>query len=388
MRKIAFVDDEKNVLDGFRRMLRSHRKEWDMHFYLSGSDALSALSKTSFDMVITDMRMPSMTGCELLQKVKDLSPTTHRIVLSGYANDEMILESVHATHQFISKPADKEKIIKTIKRAVCLQKSLHASGLKATIGAIESLPSLPAVYDELMKEISSDEASIERVGEIIEKDMALSSSLLKIVNSAFFSLVRHIESPCQAASVLGLEAIKNLALASVFSKFQKYTGSLQGIEQLNSFAQKVGILAGRIAKGCDMTHRSKDHAQIAGMMVHLGDLVATTFADQIDADTEESHDLPLLGSYLLGIWSMPYPVVEAVRWYRQPALSEIDVLSPLAVVHAAWAMLTLHTQQQDIDLQSDIIDIDYLDAVVGRETVDKWKDIANDFCNNVNSDNA
>ncbi|MEZ5481385.1 MAG: hypothetical protein R3E73_04155 [Porticoccaceae bacterium] len=81
---------------------------------------------------------------------------------------------------------------------------------------------------------------------------------------------------------------------------------------------------------------------------------------------------------------MPFPIVEAVTWHKQPALSSVDVLSPLAVTHAAWAMYTLFSEHQEIDLESEIIDVDYLDRIVGRDIVNKWVAITESFLNTNN----
>lgn len=381
MQVIAFVDDEKDILDGLRRMLRNHRKEWDMHFYASPQDLLQALPEKKFDIIISDMRMPKMTGCELLQKVRKLSPGTLRIVLSGYAHDEMILESVHATHQFISKPAASDKITNAIESCIHLQQSLSDEAIKSLLGSIESLPSLPQIYDELMQEIASDDASIEKIGKIISQDLGLSSVLLKMVNSAFFGLANHIESPIQAVSILGMEAVKNLALSSsVFSSFPAQGKALEEMHQLNQFSQKLGMLAEKIASRSGLPARAKDHAQIAGMMSNLGELVAITYQQEIEKSGQSELDLALIGSYLLGIWAMPFPVVEAVRCHRNPALSKLDQLTPLTVVHAAWAMLTDYAQNNQVTLESEMLDTDYLVKIIGNDVLNEWKNIVENFC--------
>lgn len=71
MKRILFVDDESMVLDGLRRMLRGMRNEWEMEFVASGHDAMEVLAGRQFDVIITDMRMPGMDGCQLLNQVKD-----------------------------------------------------------------------------------------------------------------------------------------------------------------------------------------------------------------------------------------------------------------------------------------------------------------------------
>ncbi|MDX2056641.1 MAG: response regulator, partial [Gemmatimonadales bacterium] len=64
--RLLFVDDEPRILDGLRRMLRDHRETWDMVFVSGGDAALAALDDQPFDVVVSDMKMPGMSGVELL----------------------------------------------------------------------------------------------------------------------------------------------------------------------------------------------------------------------------------------------------------------------------------------------------------------------------------
>jgi YesN/AraC family two-component response regulator len=79
MRRILFVDDEPRILDGLKRMLHSMRREWEMVFALSGQQALDLLGSGSFNVIISDMRMPGMDGHQLLEKVRQAHPQVVRI---------------------------------------------------------------------------------------------------------------------------------------------------------------------------------------------------------------------------------------------------------------------------------------------------------------------
>ncbi|MBC8317540.1 MAG: response regulator [Desulfobulbaceae bacterium] len=116
-KRILFVDDEPNILVGLRRMLRSLRKEIDMEFAESGKEALQVMSKASFDVVVSDMRMPGMDGAELLTEVRRLYPDTIRIILSGYAAAEAIMRTETIVHQFLHKPCEPQNIKDTLLRS-------------------------------------------------------------------------------------------------------------------------------------------------------------------------------------------------------------------------------------------------------------------------------
>lgn len=117
------------------------------------------------------------------------------------------------------------------------------------------------------------------------------------------------------------------------------------------------------------------------MMSGLGELIALSY----DKNLPEEHDLlkdpPLVGSYLLGIWSLPFPIIEAVRWHRRPAASGVLELTPLSVVHAAWAMLSSYSDEEGVQLASENLDLNFLLQTAGRNTLDAWRAIAEDFCN-------
>src|SRR5687768_14425373 len=91
---ILFVDDDPLVLQGLQRMLRPMRNEWAMTFIESGAKALQLLQGDSFDVIVSDMRMPAMNGAQLLSEVKNRHPRTVRLILSGHADKDLILQCI------------------------------------------------------------------------------------------------------------------------------------------------------------------------------------------------------------------------------------------------------------------------------------------------------
>lgn len=106
MKRVLFVDDESNVLQGLQRMLRPQRCLWDMVFCDSGEEALRRLSEASFDVLVSDMRMPGMNGAQLLAESQMRFPRVARLILSGQADQESLDSLVGVTHRFLSKPCD------------------------------------------------------------------------------------------------------------------------------------------------------------------------------------------------------------------------------------------------------------------------------------------
>ena len=104
--RILLVDDEASVVDELRRSLRELRNDWTIDAALSGADALLAMDREAFDVVVSDMRMPGMNGAQLLTRVRDRHPATARLILSGFTNEEAVLCSIGPAHQFFAKPCE------------------------------------------------------------------------------------------------------------------------------------------------------------------------------------------------------------------------------------------------------------------------------------------
>ena len=115
-KKVIFVDDEPNILDEFRRTLRSLRSEYDLHFATSGKEALEIMEKNKFDIVFSDMRMPGMDGAQFLTAVRDKYPHTFRILLTGQADEHSIMSTMGVVHHFLEKPCSPEAIKAILQR--------------------------------------------------------------------------------------------------------------------------------------------------------------------------------------------------------------------------------------------------------------------------------
>ncbi|MDR4505704.1 MAG: response regulator [Candidatus Scalindua sp.] len=337
MRRILFVDDEANVLQGLKRMLRKMRYEWDTEYVSSGKEALDCMAKSPFDVVVSDMRMPRMDGVELLGTVMEQYPETVRIILSGHSDKGMIMKTVKCTHQFLVKPCDAETVRYTIERACKLQDLLRDEKLKKIVAGIKDLPSLPSLYGMIVKEMQSPDASIRKVGEIISQDVSMSAKVLQIVNSAYFGLPRKLTDPQQAAVYLGIETLKALVLSiHVFSSFTK-EAELFGLSftQMWRHSLMVARLAKEIARAEKVETKALEEAFISGILHDIGklillkvpgqyrkmkDFVEITGGSSLEAEQavlKTSH--AELGAYLLGLWGLPDRIIETIAFHHEPS---------------------------------------------------------------------
>jgi two-component system repressor protein LuxO len=111
---ILFVDDEKSILETLRRLFR--KSNYQCHFAQSGREALEILENNVIDIVVSDMKMPEMTGDQLLKEVSERFPETIRIVLSAFAEDDIVMNAINQGRiwGFIHKPWNNQELLQTI----------------------------------------------------------------------------------------------------------------------------------------------------------------------------------------------------------------------------------------------------------------------------------
>lgn len=349
---ILFVDDEPLVLAGLRRSLRSMRDVWQMEFLSTGEEALQVMENVPFDVIVTDMRMPGMDGAQLLKEVERRHPRCMRIVLSGHSEEESVLRTVTLAHQFVSKPCNPEEIKQLITRAFALDDLLDNARLKEVLSRLKSVPSLPFLYLEVIKELQTKEPSIGRVVDTISGDMGMAAKILQLVNSAFFGLQRSVSSLTQAVCLLGLDTIKALVLsAHIFSSFDRRMLRALDLQWIWERSFLTAECAKAVAK-CEGANASVvDDAFTAGLLQDTGALVLASAlpsdydtvlklaaSEQLQRWQAEQEVLGCshaeVGAYLFTLWGLPTAINEAVAWHHRPGDSPISAFCPLLALHA------------------------------------------------------
>jgi len=300
---------------------------------------------------VTDMRMPGMDGAKLLEQVSIRWPQTVRIVLSGYSELEQTIRLVPYAHQYLSKPCQPRQLESVIERCLLLQDLLNRADLRAIVGRIRKLPSLPHIYTKLRDIVRDENVTLQEVAALVSADSALAARVLQVVNSAFFRLARRITNIEQAVNYLGFTAIRNLAVSlEIFAQWPRGASGVLDLHKLQSHAHAVASVASSLTAGTLIA----DDTMLAGLLHDIGYWI---LAQECPADLHQAIELaasqaiPLhaaetqvigashaeIGAYLLGIWGLPYPVIEAVAHHHLPqrvSQSEFDVLAAVAVAHA------------------------------------------------------
>jgi putative nucleotidyltransferase with HDIG domain len=381
-------------LSGLERTLRSMRKEWEMEFALGGRQALEALARAPFDVVITDMRMPEMDGAQLLEQVKSKYPRTVRFVLSGQSDRELILRSIGPTHQFLSKPCDVQELKQKVAQAFALRELLENPTLKEIVSRMETVPSLPSLYVRLTEALMQSDTTVAKIADIIKQDMGMTSKVLQLVNSAFFALPCHISSPHQAVSLLGIDNIRAVVLSvHVFAELEGKPD--QDLTALWPHSLTTAVFARVIARAERVPQAVEDDTFAAGLLHDIGRLVlASACPEQCTQISEslrngkasraevESQTFGCthaeVGAYLLGLWGLPESVVQAVAWHHAPVRADASGFVPVIAVHAADAYH--HRLHPDSEVKAAASFDETLLARLGlQERSGKWWDICQEL---------
>jgi HD-like signal output (HDOD) protein len=355
MKNIIFVDDERDLLDGLRTRLYKHRNDWRMQFVVSGEEAIALFEKEPVDLIVSDVRMPGMDGGQLLTTVKGRWPTTMRIIISGYADPNQALRLASLAHQYLAKPCEERQVENVIERCFHLQDLLSQESLRTVVGRIGKLPAMPKTFARLQAALAQPSVTAVEVADIVSTDAAIASKVLQITNSAFFRLRKPMVRIKDAVTYLGFATIRNLVLCAEISSSWESPRELPEVDPQD--LQKHAEYSAAACKSLAGGRVSADDAWLAGLLHDIGYWILVQECPGQLAQAialSKAHAAPLsecemktigathaqMGAYLLGLWGLPYPIVEAVALHHTPAAVTshgYDLLAALASAHTLMA---------------------------------------------------
>jgi len=171
---VLCVDDEKNILRSLKRLLR--KEDYRLLTASSGEEGLKVLEENDVHMVISDQRMPKMSGTEFLAALKTKYPDVLRIILSGYTEVDSITESINRGHiyKFLLKPWNDQNLKLEIKQAleqydlIQANKKLHEKVIQQNNELKEINENLEKLVQERTKTLQVQNQALELSRAILE----------------------------------------------------------------------------------------------------------------------------------------------------------------------------------------------------------------------------
>jgi putative nucleotidyltransferase with HDIG domain len=402
--RILFVDDEPIILELLKLSVSSMSDEWETAYAKSAEEALALMGPSrpeggepqrppgreieAFDIVISDMQLPGISGAQLLNDIMRRFPGTIRIILSGHGDQELVMRCVGATHQFLLKPFKLADLKAVLKRIHGLKERLHSEEIKRLVGREESLPSIPDVYFKVLDALQDPNCPLDRIGGIVAGDPALTVKLLQLVNSAFLGIAREVSSADEAVMILGTGAIRSLVLGlRLFSAFNALDARNDAMQKVWGHSVRVGRLAQRIGEIEGGDEKLMEEAFTAGLLHDVGKLIlaenpSANYLQFLDAVDGEKRSLisaereafqathAEVGAYLLDLWGLPLQLVEAVALHHEPTRAGATGFSALTAVHAANA---LEHQAAHAEASATELDGAYLEQLNLSDRIPVWR---------------
>ena len=396
---VLFIDDEVLLLQALRRKLRSMRLEWNMEFVNSAKLALAHIEQNNVDVVVSDIRMPEMSGMVLLKTIQERYPEVVRIILSGYAENNVALRTVGASHQYLAKPCGAELIVDAVYRSINLRAHLSSSSLLSCVTGISNIPTLPDVYQMFMEEASNPTATTNSISAVIERDAGIAATILKLTNSAYLSLPTRMTSIRKAVQFLGLETIRSLvAVAGLFVLADFRRDIVSQVQRIGQEAMATATLARRIALSENLEVAEAEKAFCAGLLSRLGCVLflmdtsgrleeylqKLTSDPQTIVETEKNlfgTTHAHVGAYLLGLWGFADSIVEAVLHQHDPSEAGVKKFNATGAVYVSGSLIGhFSAAQKEETLHQDGVHLNepYLRELGKLERIGIWKDLCHD----------
>jgi HD-like signal output (HDOD) protein len=380
-KRILFIDDEPALLESLTRVMRPLKSEWDVQVESSPRAALERLEKETFDVVVTDMRLPVLDGVPVVSQVIERSKDSIRVMLSTPAeNDGPERQRV----QFFARAGELDNLKETIERIGRMRDRMHDENMRALIGEIDGLPAVPAVCHELNRTLKGD-FSMRDVATVVEKDPALVAKILQLVNSPFFGLGRKLTHVHDAVAYLGTSMLKNLVTSITLWRTLEGVrpAAIGQLQRVHTRCQQVAGLSRRMM-GKDRVRG--EEAFVSGLLHDIGVTLLIAYLperyDRIAAEMLKAElsfneverslysvDHAEIGAHLLDAWGLPFPVLEAVAFHHSAPNLHHTRLEPADAVYIAQALLDARARGQDIE---ECIDTPYAQQLGIVDQLGEW----------------
>jgi HD-like signal output (HDOD) protein len=300
----------------------------------------------------------------------------------------------------MSKPCTAEMLREVISQVFKIQACVNNPRIIASIGDINSLPSLPKIYNELTRAIADENTTMQKISSIFTRDMVLSAKLLQLINSPYFGLNRKISDINEAVNLIGVKKLSSLVLSvhvrNAFSVTNPQLDRYMEFLWLN--AAKVSDLALLIAQAEELSDDRPQQAYLGGLLHNLGLLIflsqggdkMTALLQQIKTtDTPVSElESTIFGftrceaaAYVLSLWKIPPRIIESILLQKNPQDTEYEGVNALTAVHVAACLLQPSEDQGYGRLFEIQLNASYLERIHKLNKLPQWQVLADKVIN-------
>jgi HD-like signal output (HDOD) protein len=385
-RRILIADADERAMEVFRQALGS---DWIIVGAATGPVAQAEMQRQPCDVVVADIDLPEGTGADLLDNIRGTHPAAIRFLAASEDKKQRAIGHVTGGAQFLAKPFDLSTLKNTVERRLAADLYIVNNSMRELVGRIRAFPTIPSLYLEVVNALNSPDATTGEVGAIVAKDMAMTTQLLQMLNSALFSLPRTVTDPSEAVGLLGFETVKSLVMSvKLRNQYDKIKPVYFSIDAVWRHSTVVARLAKELAllETGDSTVAAS--AFTAGLLHDLGKIIlATNFDGQYHGahaiarknqaplcDVESDifgADHGQIAGYLLSLWGMPAEVIQATAWHHRPGRSTDKSFCALTAIHVANALE--HENNPDPDgLPVSMIDKFYLQEIGLEHRLPDW----------------
>ncbi len=267
---ILLVDDEPSISRSLQRLFR--KEKYQILTASSGPEGLNILSSIDkpVSMIVSDQRMPEMTGAQFLEKTRVLAPDAIRFLLTGYSDVKDILDAVNKgeIHRYLTKPWNDDDLLLQVRSALETFE-LRAENQRLHELTIRQNAELTELNQNLEKKIQ------ERTLEILMKSQALEAANASLERS-FVDTIRLLSSLAETLN-----------------------------PRLGSYLNFVAQLAKRMSQGLGLDKQEQDQIEIAGLLHDIGllglpkILIEKNMEDMVEAELKLFQQHPLIGQICL-----------------------------------------------------------------------------------------
>jgi HD-like signal output (HDOD) protein len=364
---------------------------WEYRFEPDVAATRSSLAGQTCDALVVNMSAQAAGAVDLLRSATGLNPAPLRFIVGGVDDQSVVINNIGGSHHFIRRPFEPADLLKNIQRGLKLDTWLSTAELRALAPRLRRLPSLPATYFNLLKEIESPAATLQGIASVIARDPAATARLLQTVNSAAFSPAEKVAQPMDAVALMGVQTVKSIVLClQVFGQDDEARAAGLVPEIIWEHSQLVAKFARQITLKQTSDAHLAEEAFTVGLLHDVGRIVMATnlsheYAAVVTAAREKSRPLheeetaqfgvnhAKVGAYLLGLWGLPASYIEAVAAHHAPGQTAFaQEFSILSAVHAANVFAHEMSGQTD-GLALPQLDLAYYQTIKLDDQLPAWR---------------